>query len=68
MLAPVMEKMPDGLSELRASPPVSAIQLVVVRTSSTSAELVDTARSILAAHVGAERVETQDHSHFALPT
>lgn len=68
MLAPVMEKMPDGLRELPGAPPVSAIQLVVVRTSSTSAELVDTARTILAAHVGAERVETQDHSHFALPT
>lgn len=67
MLAPMLGQMPDGLRELSCAPPPPAVQLVLVRTAGTSPELVETARAILAEHVGEERVETWDHAAFAMP-
>lgn len=67
MLAPMLEQIPDGLRELSCAPDVPAVQLVLVRTAGTSPELVEIARSILADHVGEDRVETQDHAALAMP-
>jgi len=67
MLVPVVDRLPDGLIALPGAPEPPPVQLGVVYTERTRIELRDTVLSVLAEHIGEDRVELLHSSAYPLP-
>ncbi|NLU82005.1 LysR family transcriptional regulator [Rhodococcus sp. HNM0569] len=67
MLVPVLDRAPDGLVGLAASPVPPAVQLGVAYTDRTAAGVREAVTQVLGEYLGADRVEMLHNHSFPMP-